>query len=208
MILFDGTGREAAGRVSRRLRGAVEIAAEGTIDAPAGKAGLTIYVAAVRPERLSWMAEKATELEVERFVLIRTERTQGFRAAAAVRDRLERVARAAAKQSSAARLPEISGPEAVADVVAAERAPQRFFLDPEGDPFPGRLVPVPSAIAVGPEGGWTRGELDAGRQHGWRVVALPAGRLRAETAMIAAIVLLRAAGASGPTVASRFSTLV
>ena len=48
-------------------------------------------------------------------------------------------------------------------------------------------------LLVGPEGGWTDAERGAARAAGWSAAALPAGKLRAETAAIAALVLARAA---------------
>ena len=48
-------------------------------------------------------------------------------------------------------------------------------------------------VLVGREGGGTDAERDAARAAGWLGAALPAGKLRAETAAIAALVLARAA---------------
>jgi len=151
----------------------------------------------VRAERLSWIAEKATELGAARLVLVRSERTQAFRASEALRARLERVAREAAKQCGAPRWPEVAGPLAFAEALAAERAPHRFLLDPEGDPLPAAITAADAALAVGPEGGWTAAESETARRLGWSPSALPAGRLRTETAAVAGLALLRAALSRG-----------
>jgi 16S rRNA (uracil1498-N3)-methyltransferase len=50
-----------------------------------------------------------------------------------------------------------------------------------------------AAILVGPEGGWTRAEKERAAASGWKSVALPAGLLRAETAAVAALVMIRSA---------------
>jgi 16S rRNA (uracil1498-N3)-methyltransferase len=50
-----------------------------------------------------------------------------------------------------------------------------------------------TALAVGPEGGWTDSEKGEASSRGWRIVRLPAGKLRAETAAIAGLLLLSAA---------------
>jgi len=49
------------------------------------------------------------------------------------------------------------------------------------------------ALAVGPEGGWTAGEIRAAQDSGWTRTCLPAGRVRTETAAVAGLVLARAA---------------
>jgi 16S rRNA (uracil1498-N3)-methyltransferase len=180
-------------RVSRLGRSDLEVVVERIFEASRPDSGAALYVAGIRVERLSLIAEKATELGAARLVLVRAERTQAFRAAPALRQRLERVARAAAKQCGAARWPEISGPLETREALRQETAPRRFFLDPEGGAFPSSLSGGAAALAVGPEGGWSSSETKSARELGWILAALPAGRLRAETAAIAGLVLLRAA---------------
>ncbi|HEX7253315.1 MAG TPA: RsmE family RNA methyltransferase, partial [Thermoanaerobaculia bacterium] len=106
--------------------------------------------------------------------------------------RLSRVAREAAKQCESARWPHIEGPIGLSD---AWREPgmHRFFLDLEGEPFPSRLERGAVRILVGPEGGWSPAERTEAAVKGWTLVRLPAGKLRAETAAVAAMVLARAA---------------
>lgn len=199
VVLFDGSGREAIGRLAAaaskgRGRGA-EVVVEELRDARESLSGPSIRlgVAAIRGERLAWVAEKAAELEVETLVLVRTERTQAFRAGEAARERLERLARAGAKQSGAIRWPACVGPVAFSEALAGPESETRLILDASGEPFPVSLPDRPCALLVGPEGGWTDGEREAARHAGWRPVALPAVTLRAETAAVAAVVLARAA---------------
>src|SRR5687767_15958033 len=86
-----------------------------------------------------------------------------------------------------------SGPLSVLSVLEDDRFAHRLFLDFDGARFPRRLSPAPAALLVGPEGGWTAGERDAASKRGWKIVTLPAGRLRAETAVAAALTLVNAA---------------
>ena len=125
--------------------------------------------------------------------VVQTARTQSFRASPDALARLERVARAAAKQSDAARWPRIAGPITFAAALAEDPASHRIFLDAAAGSFPRELSARPVALLVGPEGGWTEAERGAARAAGWSAAALPAGKLRAETAAIAALVLARAA---------------
>jgi 16S rRNA (uracil1498-N3)-methyltransferase len=193
VVLFDGSGQEALARVSGRSRGQFEVVVLRALETGLVAPPVTLYVAGVRPDRLAWVVEKATELAASRIVLLRAERTQAFRAGEDLRDRLGRVARAAAKQCGAARWPPIAGPLSTSEALAQETAAHRFLLDPEGSPFPGALDDGALALAVGPEGGWTAAEIRAAQASGWTPSSLPAGPLRTETAAVAGLVLARAA---------------
>ncbi len=191
--LFDGSGREVLARIVRLERAEISAVVERLLEPAGAGPELSLLVAGARPERLSWIAEKATELGVDTLTILRTVRTQSFRASEATRARLERVARAAARQCGAARWPRILGPLPAAEALAREPSAHRLLLDPEGEPFPERLADGAAALAVGPEGGWTPAEWESARRLGWTLTAIPAGRLRAETAVVAGLALLRAA---------------
>ncbi len=198
VVLVDGSGREGHGRVTRVTRGFLEVSVEKVRSAPGEAYGpIHLLVAAVRSERLSWIAEKATELGAERLTLVVSERTQRFRASETLAPRLERVVREAAKQAERASWPRIGGPTRLADVLGVEKARTRLILDPSGESFPPALPGGPTALLVGPEGGWTEAELDAALAVGWVAASLAAGKLRAETAAVAALTLARTALARG-----------
>ena len=193
VVLLDGSGVEAHGRFVRFSRGGAEIEVESVV--PASPAGDRILLAAagIRPERLAWMAEKATELGAARFLLLVSERTQAHRAAPALSARLERVIREAAKQSESVRWPSVEGPCTLEELFSRETRGARFLLDSSGAPFPGEIREREVSLAIGPEGGWTEAELRSAGSAGWSVRSLPAGKLRAETAAVAALALARAA---------------
>lgn len=199
VVLVDGSGREAAGRVRRIERGFLDVDV-GEVRAAGAESSAPIHllVAAVRSERLSWIAEKATELGAARLTLVSSERTQSFRANEALGPRLDRVVREAAKQAELVRWPDIAGPVAFREVLRSEAARTRLILDPSGEPFPSVLAAAPTALLVGPEGGWTDAELSAALADGWVAASLAAGKLRAETAAVAAMALARTALARNP----------
>src|SRR5262249_34451198 len=149
-------------------------------------------VCGVRPERLDWIAEKATELGASRIVLVVSERVQSFRAHPSRIESMEKVARAAAKQSESGRWPEIAGPVELERALSVWAA-NRFLLDPSGAPFPKALEPGGSALLVGPEGGWSEAERSLSLERGWKPVSLPTGKLRTETAAVAGLTMLRSA---------------
>jgi len=200
VVLIDGSGREAVGRLlgggAHGLDVEVESVAEAADDSsgsPTAIPPITLAVSAVRAERLSWIAEKATELGAARLTIVTSERTQRFRATEALGARLQRVVREAAKQAQRARWPEIAGPIPLAALLAEQRTGHRLVLDSQGEPFPAELSRAPTMLLVGPEGGWSEADLGAVIAAGWSVASLAAGLLRAETAAVAALALARAA---------------
>jgi len=198
VVLADGSGREAVARLTHRSAGELVVEVEAVRDAPADLLPpITLAVAAVRAERLSWVAEKATELGAARVTIVKSERTQRFRAGEALAERLARVVREAAKQSERARWPEVDGPVPLAELLRRETSGNRLLLDPRGEPFPAVLERAATVLLVGPEGGWSDADQRAALDHGWSVVSLAAGALRAETAAVAALALARAALARG-----------
>jgi len=192
VVLLDGTGRIAEAVVRVSEPGSLEVAVDAWREADPELSPLTILVCGVRPERLDWIAEKATELGASRIVLVVSERVQSFRAHPSRIERMEKVARAAAKQSESARWPEIAGPVEFERALSVSAA-NRFLLDPSGEPFPKALEPGASALLVGPEGGWSDAERSLSLERGWKAVSLPAGKLRSETAAVAGLTMLRSA---------------
>lgn len=158
---------------------------------------ITLYAALIRFERLEWMIEKATELGVERIVPVAAERSEhGLERAAGKRlPRWQRIAREASEQSRRDRLPVV---EATGDWEEAAEA-RRYVLDEDAaaPPILRALPAAPQAsdsiaILAGPEGGWTGRERERAGAAGWQAVSLGRNILRAETAALAGIAIVRA----------------
>lgn len=144
---------------------------------------LTVAFTLVKGDRPEWTVQKLTELGVDVIVPMHTERSvvrwtgeRGERHVA----RLRRVAREAAMQSRRSRLPHV---EAVASFAQVAARPGALVAAPGGRaPTTGDAT-----VLVGPEGGWTAAELQ-----GATTLDLGPTVLRAETAAVAAAVLLTA----------------
>jgi len=185
VVACDGRGAWRTCRVSAARR-------EGLLEAdgPVHHEGrhpteLTVAFVPVKGGRPEWVVQKLTETGVDRIVAVSSARavvrwTAERRAGALTR--LRRVAREAAAQSRRAWLPEV---ELAADVgeLAGRLAPVPLALAHPGGQRPTTALP---ALAVGPEGGWDPSE--SGR--GYPLVGLGPTVLRAETAAVAAGVLL------------------
>jgi 16S rRNA (uracil1498-N3)-methyltransferase len=151
-----------------------------------------------RAQRMDWLVEKATELGVSSIAPLYAERSvvrRGAREEGGHRDRWERLAVAAMKQSRQARKPSIREPLALPAYLAqrsggtllapwerAGRLPLRRHLRER--PFAdGERV----AVLIGPEGGLTDAEALAIESAGGRLVSLGNAILRAETAAVVAL---------------------
>jgi 16S rRNA (uracil1498-N3)-methyltransferase len=166
---------------------------------------VTVGFVPVKGDRPEWAVQKLTELGVDRIVVLTSDRSvvrwEGARLASHLL-RLERVARAAVMQSRQLWLPSILGG---VEVTAALGGGVDGATAAGGGDSPPALADMggdpPAAgvhtILVGPEGGWSDAERSAA---GSRRVSLGPSVLRAETAAVAAGVLLTAlrAGLVGP----------
>jgi 16S rRNA (uracil1498-N3)-methyltransferase len=138
----------------------------------------TIAVAVPKQDRPEWLVQKATELGIDRVVFLDAERSVvrwDIDRAARHLARLSRVAAMALMQSRRVWLPAIEGPIPAADVL-----PSGVAAEPGGR----SVTSADRLIAIGPEGGWTAGELALAGDR----VELNAGILRVETAALVACV--------------------
>ncbi|HVR95725.1 MAG TPA: RsmE family RNA methyltransferase [Thermoanaerobaculia bacterium] len=200
--VVDGRGRARWAEVARVGRSSAIVALAGP--APDNEPAFRLHLLAttLRPERASWMVEKATELGVYAIRFLNSERAPRTFGDGTV-ERLRRVAAAAVEQCHRSRLPEVTGPhrwDEREDLAAP--AAIRLLLDTEAgagwDRTPGGQRAESAALLVGPEGGWTPEERHGLLAAGWRGVGLGPRVLRAETAAVAGAALLLAALDSSP----------
>ncbi|MEP7132514.1 MAG: RsmE family RNA methyltransferase [Acidobacteriota bacterium] len=193
VVLIDGTGAEGDAEIVSAARDAVVVSVSDVRPAREPDVALWLGVAAVRSERLSWIAEKAGEMGVALLAVVHSARAQSYRAAPGVAARLDRLAREAAKQSGSARWMRCEGPIDLTEALASAPGVFRAVIDFSGEPFPSSGLSASAALLVGPEGGWAPDEVELARAAGWRAIRLPTPTLRTETAALAAVVLARAA---------------
>lgn len=196
--VFDGRGGAYVGRidvVGRRVR-VVELKPLSHRE-PAPP--LLLAAAIIKPARFEWMLEKATELGVDEFLPLITKysefRTRNANLKAKL-ERWQRIISQACQQCGHALVPTIRSPIPFADFLTLEdlRGFTRLLCYEKGGVPLRSLAPAgPIALCVGPEGGWDFCEVDAARQAGFEPVSLGRSTLRAETAALAAITLIRIA---------------
>jgi 16S rRNA (uracil1498-N3)-methyltransferase len=204
--LFDGLGNVASGAVIEIGRDRVEIAIADI--RPGGRdlrGSLTLATAVPKGERFDWLVEKATELGVTRLVPLRTERSVVDPRAAKL-ERLRRVVVEACKQSGRSRLMEI-GEAASWDewLRTGSGAETRLIAHPGGTGLGAIRLEAGVVLAIGPEGGFTDGEVGAAKSAGYSAIGLGQTILRIETAALAACAVVVAQPAVTSTGMSSFA---
>ncbi len=165
---------------------------------------LTVAISPIRPEAMSWLVQKLTELGVSAlapFVSSRTSLPQAGDAESdeSRRKRWERISLAACKQCGRT-TPIAIQPVRPFSKVFAELPSPCFFAWEGGDALPLAKAAQSAnqnqfhsaSIVIGPEGGFTAEEMQLALNHGVVVVDLGPNILRAETAAIAASAIILA----------------
>lgn len=140
--------------------------------------------------RFETFVEKAVELGVRHIVPLRTAHTERDTLR---RERVRNVMIAAVKQCRRSWLPSLEPPQPLGALLEAATAEARFVCHgvDEGTPLSAALSGrdgKPSVLVlVGPEGGFSEGEVEKAIDAGCRPVSLGERRLRAETAGIVAV---------------------
>jgi 16S rRNA (uracil1498-N3)-methyltransferase len=197
VLLFNGRDGEFSATLTDVGRRGVALAAGPLLRPQPPPATLALLVAALKRDALDLVARAATELGVGRILPVFTARTNAGRVGTA---RLAAIAIEAAEQCGRCDIPAIAEPEPLFPLLERWRSADRLVLADEGGTAPPALAALAGAgpaagVLVGPEGGFTGGELDALRVRAFVTpVSLGPNILRAETAAIAALALVQAAG--------------
>jgi 16S rRNA (uracil1498-N3)-methyltransferase len=193
--LLDGLGRVGTGKLLVIAKDDVTITVDRVDEVPKPVA-LELIVPVADKERMLMAAEKCVELQVTAwrpvyFARSRsvTPRGEGDKFRDKVRARMQ----SALEQSGGAWLPEIHEETEASDAMKdVSRTWRRLILDASGRALPELVSNGPTVMAVGPEGGIERHELDAAVEGGWETASLGPTTLRFETAVIAGAAVIRA----------------
>ncbi len=191
--LLDGQGRRALATLTdpRTVQAEAPSPAPGPSVDPA--LALTLLFAVPKGDAPDLIVRACTELGVRTFAPVTTERTVAQPPAKRT-DRWRRIAESATLQSGRYVVPEVLPPrplpealDALPDDVTLRLAP---WVPERSTPFPEAADHQGAALLIGPEGGFTDGEADLARAHGFVTVTLGPRILRTPTAAIAATALL------------------
>lgn len=190
--LFNGRDGEWAARVASVGKKAVELVPEHVSAPQEDVPDLWLCAAPLKRGRIDWVAEKACELGVARFVPVLTRRTVVDKLNL---DRLRAHMAEAAEQCGRTALPELAEPVTLPTLLKAWPAGRQLIFADEtgGVPLASLSLRAPAAILIGPEGGFDADERALIRTLADAVaVTLGPRILRADTAAVAAIAVWQA----------------
>jgi 16S rRNA (uracil1498-N3)-methyltransferase len=189
--LVDGLGTEFVGRIQKiekdRLIGEVIESKHSDVEP---RTRVTLAPGLIKGSRMDLLIEKATELGAHEFWPILCER--GVRKVDKAKDRWQKVALSAIKQSGRAYLPRVRDPMSFEDALK-ERTKFELGLvaSPNAESGLDRIEIADSALVLlGPEGGFTAQELDAADRADFVPFSMGKRVLRAETASWVALTLI------------------
>lgn len=199
VTLFNGDGHDYTARLLTAAKRGAEAEITGREPVPReSPLRITLVQGVARGEKMDLVLQKATELGVDAFTPVVTERTEVKLDAERAEKRMAHwrgVVAAACEQSGRAVLPRLSQPAALSAYAGAETADIKLVLDPKGDVGLAGLSPQAGqsiALVVGPEGGLSERDLATLRAAGFRGLRLGPRILRTETAGLAAVAALQA----------------
>jgi 16S rRNA (uracil1498-N3)-methyltransferase len=196
VTLFNNRGGEYGGRLTVEKKSArVEVLSFRETDR---ESALHLHLAQAisRGDRMDITLQKAVELGVTALTPLYSERSQKMDARAREKKMMHwrGIVISACEQSGRCTLPELHDPVSLDEWLGARRDEEisRYILDPEAR---GGFTPKNQAriaLLAGPEGGFSRQEIELAANHGCAPVRLGPRILRTETAGIAALTVCQA----------------
>ena len=182
LTLSDGQGSEATATIIESDKKAITLSIEETVvPNREPKKAVTLYCALLKRENFELVCQKATEIGIARIVPVLSERTikTGFN-----RVRLEKIISEACEQSGRTTIPELAEPMKFAEAIEYACGPASVFFDLSGKE--GIEMKGISNIFIGPEGGWSEGEVSLAKSSDATIASLGKLTMRGETAAIVA----------------------
>lgn len=200
VLVSDGRGGEWLGTI---VEGPLGLSVRVEEPRPRGdeegqRPNIHLILALLKSDRTELAIQKVTELGVTKVSVVLCERSIPRNIIERL-PRFQRVAKEAARQCGRTTIPEVFVFSALEDALRAMgHGPQhRYLLDEEhhgAPPLPGLLLdqnPFEVAVAVGPEGSFTERERHLLLEASFQRASLGPRILRAETAAIAAVVVVQ-----------------
>lgn len=195
--LFDGEGREFAGKLLSLTKTLGEVGEVHEIEPAAPESNLSITQASVviPGDKYDLVVQKAVELGVVEFVPLTSMRCEiKLRDLDKKLTRWRRIALDASKQCGRARLMQIGEPLDVKTFLKgiSEGFDRRiFFSERDGGKLSFDQLVTTLVSVIGPKGGWDDSEITAARDAGFEIATFGGRILRAETAAIALTAILQ-----------------
>lgn len=189
--LTDGKGKIVSAEIIAENKKATEVKVFLTSHIQPRPFNITIAISLIKNNsRFEWFLEKATEIGVSEIIPLICDRTekQNFRHA-----RMKNILVSAMLQSQQAWLPILHEPTKFSEVIKNSSQQNKYIahcIEEEKKEIRDEVIKQSSIICIGPEGDFTKPEIELAMQNNFIPVSLGSTRLRTETAAIVACVLL------------------
>jgi 16S rRNA (uracil1498-N3)-methyltransferase len=200
--LYDGSGTEYRARIRGTHRNRIDVSILSTHPTEAeSPARITVAQALLKNRKMDGLIRQLTELGIAEWIPVSADRSVPRPDEGRLASRMGRwqvIAQEAIKQCRRGRIMEIHPPVPIGNVIR-QKIPydlKVIFYEGRTDPLQAERHPsgkrVRTILAVmGPEGGFTREEIDQATANGFVVAGLGPRILKAETATVAACTLLQ-----------------
>ena len=175
VCIFDGKGKVGIGKIIDKDK--IEVS---EVREFPKEDSLTIAVAVPKGDRLDFMLQKLTELNVSTIILMNTKRSVVM-PRETKQERLKRILIEACKQCRRAWVPELRNLTEFSSVIK-EEADSKIILNQDGVKI--KFGMGTTLVLVGPEGGFTEEEMKEAESNGFVKTSISKNTLRIETAAI------------------------
>ena len=154
------------------------------------KRRVTLYQSLIKKDKFDWVVQKAVELGAAKIVPVISEHCVVRELSAAKADRYEQIIKEATEQCGGVRLAEMAQPQkysAAIKAAAVSRGAKLIAYEKQPSAEFGLIDADEAHIFIGPEGGYSEGEIREAGKAGLSVCSLGPRILRAETAAVAAL---------------------
>ena len=203
LLIFNGTGWEYKAVIRRQTADGIELEITGRRVLPASEIHVTLCQAVPKAEKMDGIIRHATELGAERIVPFLAERSVPRWQSEQLprkRERWQKIAVEASRQCGRPDIPEIGEivtfermlrdvPESGLRLIPWEEETKTGIREILRDPARSGLKEF--VLVIGPEGGFSAGEIELARQAGFLSVSLGKQVLRVETASLAVLAILQ-----------------
>jgi len=189
--VFNREGANAQGIVSAVGNDFIRVAVASILMTRESILGIELAPALIHPDKFELVLQKGTELGVKRFRPAITDRIETrLERVAGKAERWRKIVLEAVKQSGRSRIPEIDEPVPFDTIVRL--SPNVVLFDADEPETPAASPSEVVTLLIGPEGGFSDRERNLARSVGASFRRLGPRRLRAETAALAATVVMSA----------------
>lgn len=193
--ITDGNGFLYSCRITNSNSQQVEFKIESSHQESKKSYNIHVAIAPTKnPDRIEWFVEKAIEIGIDEISLILCDKSER---AALKTDRLDKLAISAMKQSLKTTITKINHMILFKDFIQTFNSTQKFLAHVDSS-NPIHLKDVAKSndsyiVLVGPEGDFSKKEIEMALENGYKKVSLGPSRLRTETAGIVACSILNLA---------------